>query len=65
MHYGKDYFAKLTENKYGYLTTLETIDRKYTDKIGQRRRVTSADAMKVNILYGCAGLVFMTCSRSI
>ena len=55
MHYGKDYFSKLTEDETGYMTTLEALDKKYTDKIGQRKRVTSADAAKVNILYGCAG----------
>ena len=55
MHYGKDYFAKLTADQMGYLTTLEALNEKYTDKIGQRERVTLADAAKVNILYGCAG----------
>ena len=56
MHYGKDYFAKLTEDQTGYLTTLEALNAKYKEKIGQRERVTSADAAKVNILYGCAGI---------
>lgn len=56
MHYGKDYFAKLTEDQTGYLTTVEALNEKYADKIGQRKRVTSADAGKVNILYGCAGI---------
>ena len=55
MHYGKDYFARLTGDQMGYLTTVEPLDQKYMDKIGQRERVTSADAAKVNILYGCAG----------
>lgn len=56
MHYGKDYFAKLTEDETGYMTTVEALNKKYADKIGQRKRVTSADAAKVNILYGCAGI---------
>ena len=55
MHYGKDYFSKLTPDKMGYMTTIETLDGKYTDKIGQRKQVTAADAAKVNILYGCVG----------
>ena len=55
MHYGKDFFAKLTPDKYGYLTTIEALNQGYTDKMGQRERVTKADAAKVNLLYGCSG----------
>ncbi|XP_028414660.1 uncharacterized protein LOC114537762 [Dendronephthya gigantea] len=63
MHYGKDYFAKLTEDQMGYLTTLEALNDKYRDKIGQRKHVTSADAAKVNVLYGCADFPYMWRSK--
>ena len=55
MHYGKDYFSKLTPDKFGYMQTIMPYDKRYTDKLGQRKHVTHEDAAKVNLLYGCPG----------
>lgn len=55
MHYGKDYFAKLTSNKMHYLMTIKTTDPKYQNRIGQRQYLTPSDILMMNNLYGCPG----------
>lgn len=55
MHYGKDYFAKLDQDKRHYLMTIKTKDPSYQDRIGQRGYLTESDKLMMNTMYGCPG----------
>lgn len=46
-YYRKDGFAKRGTN------TIETLDRKFMDKIGQRKGFSKLDIQQVNKLYKC------------
>ncbi|XP_057316011.1 hatching enzyme 1.2-like isoform X2 [Hydractinia symbiolongicarpus] len=49
MHYPKDGFAKRGTN------TIETLDRRFMDKIGQRKGFSKLDIQQVNKMYKCGG----------
>lgn len=58
MHYGSDYFGKLSEDKTHYLTTIKTKDPAFQNRIGQRKALAASDILMVNKLYGCPGEEF-------
>lgn len=60
MHYGKDFFGKISKDKSRVLMTIKTKDPKYQDAIGQRRYLSKGDILLVNRMYGCPGMTSIT-----
>ncbi|EDO25547.1 predicted protein, partial [Nematostella vectensis] len=55
MHYGKNFFGKISEDNSRILTTIITKNKDYQDKIGQREGLSDTDVDAANKLYDCLG----------
>jgi meprin A/meprin B len=55
MHYGNNFFGKISKDKSRILTTIKTKYPKYQNVIGQRRYLSKGDLLLVNKMYGCPG----------
>ena len=52
MHYGSKSFGK---GAFFKSRTIETVDRRYQNVIGQRRGFSEIDIKQINKMYGCNG----------